>query len=204
MLVNLSFNTKFVESHFAQHPKYKILDISGTAAHLAEDSDRVISLRHIEGFNRVELRSIDNYIDFISRLSLLSANNKSIRELQFEGLPILWILPIMEKHDSYHWGQLVFLYFECLHDEEFGGFFENRDAKILLDNNSVFLQDFIRENSKIDSFRIDEFLCSQVSSNDSYSSSQFIKNSFKLIGSLLYRRRKKTLLSLRFIIGLHF
>jgi len=118
MLINLCFNSTKVLKIIERYPEETILDITGVL-YQKKIKNSLILAREIDKDGSIEKRALNNYVETIGRLSNHKINKKqSIRDIKVGKISLFWLTSLAEKHDSYHWGQVVFFFLQLIKEKK--------------------------------------------------------------------------------------
>ena len=146
MLINLSYDIQFVNEQLENHIGGELLDFTGIAPNLQNKSKfKIQNIRELDGAEDFELDSITSYTNFIGKLCDLNLNSTPLLDYKVSGLPVYWISKISEKHDSFHWGQMVFLFLNAI--KSYSSLFKDDKIEVILSDCDDALQQFIKMNS---------------------------------------------------------
>jgi len=118
MIINLCFNSSKVLKIIEQYPNEMILDITGVL-YKKKITNKLVLARETDKDGSIEKRALNNYIETIGKLSNHKINKRQlIRDVKIKDIPIYWLTPITEKHDSFHWGQVVFYLLQLIKEKK--------------------------------------------------------------------------------------
>lgn len=106
------------------------------------------NLSESEFYPSIFTKSIKDYTSFVSQVSNVKLkNNKTIRDLKIDNLPIYWLTPFSVKHPYSHWLFNVFLLKNYLEEENLTVHQNFIYIPQKLAHIKEFVQDFFKENN---------------------------------------------------------